>query len=420
MSKETTKSASKPLHIGFLAKDFLAWRGGVWFVQNLLRGLVALPSQNLTVTIFVPSDSTPRIMLRRLAQRLKKALRQPLQAWSALTSPSAERSLWTLGVRELTAILPRVVIYDDSEADLLRRSRLAGVDVLMPVMTPLKNSDIPWVGYLYDCQHRHHPEFFSASERAVRDRNFELMLQRADVVFANARAVITDLQTFFPDGHAKLFSLPHAPLIRESELRRVGVDDDVGPVDVGESGYFIVCNQFWIHKDHETAFRAFARFVALPDRAACRLLCTGLTEDYRFPDHFGRLKALVAELGIADRVVFTGYIDRAEQLALVHGALAVLQPTLFEGGPGGGAASDALALGVPCVLSDIPVNLELQDALAFFFRVGNPESLAEAMESVAAHPPNRPSKEALLDANLRHARVLGDSLVALATVARTA
>lgn len=415
-----TKLRPKPLHIGFLAKDFLSWRGGVWFVQNLLCGLVVLPSQDVTVTLFVPSDSTPRIFLRRLAQRLKKALRQPSHAWSALTSPSAERSLWTLGVQELTAILPRIVIYDGSESDLLRRSRLAGVDVLMPVMTPLENSDIPWVGYLYDCQHRHHPEFFSAAERAVRDRNFELMLQRADVVFANARAVIADLQTFFPDGHSKLFSLPQAPLIRESELRRIGNDGDRGHLDVGESDYFIVCNQFWIHKDHQTAFRAFARFVAMPNRAACRLVCTGLTEDYRFPGHFGRLKALVEELGIADRVVFTGYIDRTEQLALVHSALAVLQPTLFEGGPGGGAASDALALGVPCILSDIPVNLELQDPLAFFFRVGNPESLAEALESVAASPPARPSKEALLDANLRHARLLGDSLVALATVARTA
>ena len=32
--------------------------------------------------------------------------------------------------------------------------------------------------------------------------------------------------------------------------------------------YFIVCNQFWIHKDHATAFRAFARS---PGAAASRV-----------------------------------------------------------------------------------------------------------------------------------------------------
>jgi glycosyltransferase involved in cell wall biosynthesis len=276
------------------------------------------------------------------------------------------------------------------------------------------------VGYLYDCQHKHHPEFFSAAQRGVRDRAFALMLSRASVVFANAKAVVSDLQGFFPGGRAKLFSLPFAPLVGDEELARVAEDARQARQRTHGADYFIVCNQFWIHKDHATAFRAFARFVHGPASGNHRLVCTGLTEDCRVPGHFDRLKALVKELGIAERVDFTGYIDRAEQLALVHGSTALLQPTLFEGGPGGGAASDAIALGVPCILSDIPVNREVIHPFASFFRVGDPNSLADAMQRTVATPPQRPAIEILAAANRRHTYALGESLYGIAQAARAA
>ena len=57
----------------------------------------------------------------------------------------------------------------------------------------------------------------------------------------------------------------------------------------------------------------------------------------------------------------------------------MLQPTLFEGNPGGGIAYNAISLGVPIILSDIPVNLELKSPLAFFFRMKDPESLKDVM-----------------------------------------
>ena len=81
-------SARQPMHIGFLAKDFLSWRGGVWFIQNLLCGLASMPPHALRLTIFVPSDSTPRVLLRRIAQRLRQAAAQPSRALSTLTAPS--------------------------------------------------------------------------------------------------------------------------------------------------------------------------------------------------------------------------------------------------------------------------------------------------------------------------------------------
>jgi glycosyltransferase involved in cell wall biosynthesis len=213
--------------------------------------------------------------------------------------------------------------------------------------------------------------------------------------------------------------LPFAPLVAERELQEalagVGADCEL----LAKNPYFIVCNQFWVHKDHATAFRAFAAFASSSSRRDWRLVCTGLTDDYRAPRHFTELKELVADLGIADRVVFTGFIDRARQQSLLLGAAALLQPTLFEGGPGGGAASDAVALGVPCVLSDIDVNRELLDPLATFFSVGDPVSLTARMEAIAQQPPERPNVFELLARSEHCARKLGGTLYAIAEQALT-
>jgi glycosyltransferase involved in cell wall biosynthesis len=409
------------MHIGFLARDFLGWAGGVWFIQNLLRGLVTLSPHTVRITVLAPSDHTPRVVLRRLVSKLRRLAARPLRGFASIAAPSAERALWLRGVAELAAIEPRLVVYDGSETDLLRHCREKEIDVLMPVMTPLASAGIPWVGYLYDCQHRRHPEFFGAREIRMRDAAFERMLDRARIVFTNAKDVVSDLRTFFPGRATKLFSLPFAPQIQDDELARaaVGVDAARRATACGER-YFIICNQFWIHKDHATAFRAFARFLETPRHSGFRLVCTGLTEDYRFPGHFEGLKALIAGAGIADKVVFTGHIDKARQQSLLYGAAALVQPTLFEGGPGGGAASDAIALGVPCLLSDIPVNLELVDPLASFFKAGDPEALAAAMERVVSNPPQRPTREMLLEASRRYAQVLGASLLTLAQAARAA
>ena len=51
------------------------------------------------------------------------------------------------------------------------------------------------------------------------------------------------------------------------------------------------------------------------------------------------------ELGINDDVEIVGHIPKLDQIALLKNSIAVIQPTLFEGGPGGGSAYDAISLG---------------------------------------------------------------------------
>lgn len=406
------------MHIGVLSEGFVSWGGGIGFIENLLVGLVAVPDKISRITVFVPTDSSPLIQMRRFASRVKRAILHPAQGIRNLTGATQESPLWQRAVVQLRSIVPDVIEYDGSRARLFRLARELDVDVLLPAMSPLKRTAIPWAGYLYDCQHKHYPEFFSAREIAQRDYAFETMLRDASVVVVNARSVVTDLKNFYPGGRAKLLALPFSPLVRDGYLKEVlSLTQPVKAKFSTGDRYFIICNQFWIHKDHRTAFQAFARIAHEPACREFKLICTGMTEDYRFPGYFDELVTLIKSLGISDRVLFTGYISKLEQLALLNGSTAMVQPTLFEGGPGGGATFDAVALGIPSLLSDIPVNLEISDPLVRFFKTSNAESLAEKMMEIPANPPIRRNDVFLQEKSDHYARELGLSLCELANAA---
>jgi glycosyltransferase involved in cell wall biosynthesis len=82
-----------------------------------------------------------------------------------------------------------------------------------------------------------------------------------------------------------------------------------------------------------------------------------------------------------------------------------VQPTRFEGAPGGGAVYDAAAIGQRCVVSDIPVNRELSLPGLRTFAAGDADALATAMSEVIAEPaPPRPPP-ATLEAQGRERRI---------------
>ena len=69
----------------------------------------------------------------------------------------------------------------------------------------------------------------------------------------------------------------------------------------------------------------------------------------------------------------------------------MIQPTLFEGNPGGGAVVDAQAYGVPCIVSDIPVNREIPSCYeTAFFQPHESKDLAQRMkEAIDVYDPQK-------------------------------
>ena len=95
--------------------------------------------------------------------------------------------------------------------------------------------------------------------------------------------------------------------------------------------YFIICNSFWKHKNHEVAFEAFKNFLKVNPNY--QLICTGNITDTRFPKYFDSLIGKFKNLIKDDKLRILGVIPRSDQLSLIKSSVAVIQPTLYEGGP---------------------------------------------------------------------------------------
>lgn len=363
----------KVKRIGILCDGFSNWGGGIDFLHSIISSLATvddslkffllIPSRGMKVNIY----SFLLGVYKRIYIFFQWLLPSPPQRMDlAFIKSFAHSYPGCLSIHEISS----------GSSSIAAASIALKLDVLLPSIKPLPSDfPVPWVGYICDLQHKHYPEFFSITELVRRNNRFKKMLRNAATVIVNARMVSKDISQFFPGSDAEIVALPFSAAPKDEWFHlpsRESVYFNKSPVR-----YFVICNQFWMHKDHATAFTAFARIAnKFPD---LELICTGSTVDYRNPKYFTNLCRQLKELGIQNRVRILGMIPKHDQIALLRGAIALIQPTLFEGGPGGGAVFDAVSLGVPCIVSDIEVNLEINDAGVRFFRSKDSADLALAM-----------------------------------------
>jgi glycosyltransferase involved in cell wall biosynthesis len=287
------------------------------------------------------------------------------------------------------------------------RSRVSSAfDVIGPLCSPPSDNGAAWVGYIPDCQHRRLPQNFTAEERAQRDRAFSNLLKLAPVVIVASKDAKGDITNYYGPTRAEIVTLPFAASSRadwfDIDVKRLLTKYNL------PSNFFICSNQFWIHKNHAVIVEALA--IAKAEGSAHRVVFTGDTYDYRDPGYFQRLVQRAEELGVAQNCHFLGLLPKLDQIGLMQAAMAVIQPTLFEGGPGGGVVYDAVALGKRVLLSDIPINREIEPYVDEYFAPADARALHRAMsraeEQVA---PARP-KDLLLRESQERRRKCGSVL----------
>lgn len=98
----------------------------------------------------------------------------------------------------------------------------------------------------------------------------------------------------------------------------------------------------------------------------------------------GDLREVVAtlarSLGIEDSVHFAGLLDRVEVYRLMEEIDVFCMPSRWEGYCV--AVAEAMALGAPCVLSDIDVFREIYDDAGLYHPVDDPNELAATLQQV--------------------------------------
>lgn len=220
---------------------------------------------------------------------------------------------------------------------------------------------LPAVAWIPDFQHRRLPQLFTRSGRLRRSTGFRAQILSGRTIMLSSADAEADCLRHFPRARGKTrvvrFAVrPPAPLSWAAARERIA------ELDL-PTRFALLPNQFWIHKNHGLAIEAMARLRAAGGRLV--LAMTGHGADPRAPDHLDRLRALVAAKGLEEQVRFLGLVPYAQLEALMRSAVALINPSRFEGWST--SVEEARAIGLPLVVSDIAVHREQagEDALYF-------------------------------------------------------
>ena len=193
-----------------------------------------------------------------------------------------------------------------------------------------------------------------------------------------------------PDSCFKPPDDPDAARRRASSL--IGVD----------APYMLVVGENSATKRHDIAVRAFAAVLPPPWRLV--LLQRLGTR--------GPLRRLARGLGLTDRIVWLRNLPRDDVAALVQGADALIQPSIYEGF--GLPVVEAFACGCPVVASDIPALREVAGGGAMLVPPADVNRLAAALCELVGSPDLRRS---LAERGLRRARDFSWDRTARETIA---
>ena len=270
---------------------------------------------------------------------------------------------------------------------------------------------VPLLGWIHDFQHKHLPELFLSKENEQRDDLFERLSASSSRVVLSSEDARRDFEQFLP-SHAE----------KARVLRFVAqVPPDIYDTDPGwicdeyclPDRFVYLPNQFWVHKGHRLVIEALAQLRA--SRPDVMVVCTGNTADHRNPMYFGELLAEVSRFGLRENFVILGWVPQAHIFHLMRQAVAVLQPSRFEGWST--TVEETKSVGKSIILSDIPVHREQAPAGVRYFDPTDAAALAEqlvaAYETCAAGP-DPVLEQAARDALPRRTREYAESFVAIA------
>lgn len=344
-----------PIRVGFVLANSASWVGGRIYLLNLIDTVMSLPDPGMTPVLIL---STPGADV------------SGFEGIETITTPLVGDGLAArLARRGSETLLGRNLLFDRflcaNRIDLLSHSGALGVRAKVP--------STPW---LPDFQHVRMPGFFSDAEIAARDRAYGRMAAGATTVIVSSEDARADLARFAPAAAAKTRVLRFvAGMVRSDDGRglpylasRYGIAED----------FFYLPNQFWKHKNHRLVIDALG-LLATRGKAPL-VVSTGKTEDRRNPRHFGDLMRHAAEAGVADRFKVLGLIPYEDLSVLMRNAVAVINPSRFEGWST--TVEEAKSTGKHVILSDIPVHREQDPERACYVAPGDPSKLAAAMAAV--------------------------------------
>lgn len=244
-------------------------------------------------------------------------------------------------------------------------------------LTPLVHPRVAAVATILDVIWLQHAQATDARFRAVMGTLVPLVARRSTRLVAISRAARDDICSTLGLSPDK-FDITHLG-IEPPRRQPPPVQDVRDRLELGERRLILCVAAKRAHKNLDGLIRALACFPPGSPGASAALVLPGSPNEYE-----RHLRSLAEELGVAERVVFPGWVSDDDLNGLYAAASCFVLPTFQEGF--GLPVLEAMARRLPVACSEIPALTEIAGEAAVFFDPYRPESIAEAIGRVMAEP----------------------------------
>lgn len=268
-------------------------------------------------------------------------------------------SLWTF----LKLRIKNIIVFDYKPIGVLRNVKMS--------------NRIYWIP---DLQDRYLPQLFSKNELSKKNNRYKYLSKNANHIVFSSRDSCNSFLEFYPLANRKglqLSILNFAVFHKSTTVSNLS--EVLKKYNIEKDKYFIISNQFMAHKNHKIIFDAIRYILSTSEILKFKIILTGNKYDPRNINYF---KSLIDECFddlLNDYIIFTGEIDREEQLYLLDNAVAVIQPSKFEGW--NSTVEDVKCMNLNIICSGINVHFEqLADyPNVVFFDINSSVNLAKIM-----------------------------------------
>lgn len=226
---------------------------------------------------------------------------------------------------------------------------------------------------VHDMVYKAFPETVRARTKYMLDTGLERSMKRADLIVTDSEFSKSEILKYFPKHDGKIRVVPCGVDMekfkpcgdtkRIKEVKRtLGIDGD----------YFLYLGTIEPRKNLERLIRAYSIFIQRVGKAAPKLVLAG-GKGWLYDSIF----ALVKELKLEEKVLFTQYIPSADMNPLMCGAIAFVFPSIYEGF--GMPPLEAMACGVPVLCSGEASLPEVTGDCAVVADAYSEESIADGL-----------------------------------------
>lgn len=272
----------------------------------------------------------------------------------------------------------------EQESRLSSLLRNKNVDCLFLKGLPGGDFRLPMLSWIADFQFLRMPGMFSPEEIEDRVKTITLVAKQANAIVVSSQDSCSDFGAFAPQALHKAHVLSFVAHVPQNVYG--GETASICQRYRIPEHFFYLPNQFFKHKNHRVVIDALK--LLKKEHPQIVVVCTGKGSDFRHESYYEELQKEIIDFDLKTQFIHLGVVPQEHVYQLMRQAIALLQPSLFEGWST--SVEEAKSLGKNVILSDIPVHREQEPPEGIYFHPSQPEQLAQVLLDVYSTKPSGP------------------------------